>query len=410
MSRPVTLSRADARALALRAQGFADPRPAGAVDRRHVRRVLRRIHLLQLDSINVVVRSHYLPLFSRLGPYPRALVDRMAYRDRELIELWAHEASLVPAWLHPLLRWRMHRVSAGEWWKTMAYFSKERAGYVDAVLAEVAERGPLTAGELDDPGASRGAWWGWADGKRALEFLFAMGHLAVADRRNFERVYDLTERVLPRAVLDEPTPPDDVARKKLLVLAADALGVATDDDLLDYWRIRGQRRGPLVPELVEEGELVAADVEGWGRTAYVRPSAAGRRRRPADACALLSPFDSLVWHRPRTERLFDFHLRLEVYVPRPKRTYGYYVLPFLLGDRLVGRVDLKADRREGALLVPGAFVEDGVDPRVVVEPLATELRRMVTWLELDRVEVGDRGELSGPLRRACASASLPQSV
>jgi uncharacterized protein YcaQ len=405
--RGVALSRSEARRLALAAQGFADPRPIGAVDRRHVRRTLGRVRLIQVDSVNVLVRSHYLPLFSRLGPYDPALLDRMAYERRELFEYWGHEASLIPVALQPLFRWRMARAANGEIWQGMARIARERPEYVEAIYQEVVSGGPLSASGLSDPGDRGGPWWGWADGKRALEWLFWTGRLSVAGRRNFERLYDLPERVIPPEILAAPTPPEEESHRALLRLATRALGVATASDLADYFRLRVPDIRPRLAELVEEGALIPAEVEGWRRPAYLDPAA--RIPRWIRTAALLSPFDSLVWERARAERLFDFHLRIEIYTPAPKRTFGYYVLPFLLDDRLVARVDLKADRKAGALLAPGAYLEAGAPTGPVAQALAAGLWRLAAWLGLERIVVGERGDLSGELRAAVAGTtpSLP---
>lgn len=387
--------------MALAAQGFADPRPAGRVDRRHALRVLDRVAVLQIDSVNVLARSHRLPLLSRVGPYPAALLGHLAERDRLLFEYWAHEASFVPVALQPLFRWRMDR-ARGEAWGRMVRIERERPGYVASVLAEVAERGPITAAELSDGGTSSGPWWGWAEGKTALEFLFWSGQVTASGRgSNFERHYDLTERVLPAAVLAIATPDEHEAHRRLLARAARAHGVATTADLADYFRMRVTEVRPRLAELVEQGELHPVTVQGWSQPAFLHHAA--RLPRRVDARALLSPFDSLVWCRPRTERLFGMRLRLELYTPAPRRIHGYYVLPFLLGETLVGRVDLKADRRRSVLVVPGAHAEAAQDPAVVAGPLAAELRVMASWLGLDAVEVGTGGDLAPAVGRALAS-------
>jgi hypothetical protein len=372
------------------------------VDRRHVTAVLDRVALFQIDSVNVVVRSHYLPAFSRVGPYPRPLLERLAYRDRSLFEYWGHEASLMPVTMQPLFRWRMTRARRGDTWGGMARLARERPDFVRAVLGEVAEHGPLSAGELSDPGEKRGPWWGWADGKRALEWLFWCGDVAVAARRGFERVYDLTERVLPPDVLAAPTPDEASAHRELLLRAAAALGVGTAADLADYFRIKMPLARPRLAELVAAGELELVSVEGWRDAAYLHP-AASRPRRVA-ARALLSPFDSLVWFRPRGERLFDFHYRLEIYTPADRRVHGYYVLPFLLGDRIVARVDVKADRNAGRLLVHAAHAEDGNDRGRVATELAAELALLAGWLGLDKgVVVTPEGDLGPALVTACGA-------
>jgi len=393
---PDHISAAAARRIALSAQGLAEPRPAGPVARRHVRAVVNRLGLLQIDSVSVLARAHYLPLFSRLGPYSRDLLDEAAWgaKPRMLFEYWAHEASLLPVSMQPLLRWRMRRAAAFEGcYGELAAFARERAGYVDQVHAEVASRGPLVSSDLEGPRGA-GGWWGWSDAKRALEFLFWSGRLTTATRRGFERVYDLPERVLPSAVLAAPTPEPAEAHRELLRLAATALGVATASDLRDYFRLDPADAKPRIAELVEMGELTEVTVEGWGPSAYLHRAA--RRPRKVEARALLAPFDPLVWERPRAERLFGFRYRLEIYTPAAKRQHGYYVLPFLLGDRLVARVDLKANRAAGVLHVLAAHAEPHAPPNTPAS-LAEELRCMAAWLGLERVEAAPSGDLAARL-------------
>jgi len=395
------LSAGQARWIALAAQGLAGARPAGRIDRRHARRVLDRVGLIQIDSVNVLVRSQELPLFARLGPHPRDLLPRMA-ADVEVIEYWCHEASLLPIATWPLMRWRM-RTPDGVW-KGVYAIGREAPGLVEEVRAFVAEHGPLTVGDLPEQGRRSSSMWGWSQGKRALEYLFWSG--AVTARRrpaDFARVYELTERVVPPAVLALPAPEEDEAKRELLLIAARSLGVATLQDLCDYHRINVPRARPLVAELAEEGRLIPVTVEGWDRPAYLHPDAA--IPRAARARALLSPFDSLVWFRPRTERLFGFRYRLEIYVPARKRVHGYYVLPFLLGDRLVARVDLKADRAAGALLVQAAHAEPGAGTPETAGALAAELALMAGWLGLGTVRVARRGDLAPLL--AAATAATP---
>ncbi|HEY2715578.1 MAG TPA: crosslink repair DNA glycosylase YcaQ family protein [Solirubrobacterales bacterium] len=403
--------------MALAAQGLGRARPGGRVDVRHVRRALADVGILQLDSVNVLSRSHYLPLFSRLGPYPREAIDRLAAHgsdgrvggdaeQRELFEYWAHEASLVPVTLQPLLRWRMERVDDLAW-GSIARVARERPELLEWALAEVAERGPVRASELTPPRRrDRTEMWSWSEEKRALEHLFFAGRLSAAGRLNFERLYDLPERVLPAAVLDAPTPPAEEAQRQLVLFAADRLGVGTEADLGDYFRLPRKDSKARVAELVESGELVAVAVEGWARPAYMRPGLRPPRKQPAGA-ALLSPFDSLVWMRERVERLFGFHYRIEIYVPAAKRRHGYYVLPFLLGDELVARVDLKADRQAGTLRVQAAFAEPGAEPGLVAAALAEELWRMASWMGLGKVAVGRKGDLAGRLGREVAGQPEP---
>ncbi len=385
MTTAVRLSAARARRLALGAQGFAAGRPSGRVDRRHVRRLFDQVGLVQIDSVNVLVRTQELPLFARLGPHPRDVLPRMV-ADGELFEYWAHEASLLPVDHHPYLRFAMDAARYdGAAYKHLVGLARRRPEFVEAVLEQVAARGPLAASDLGERRARAGPWWDWDDGKAALEFLFWSGRVGASRRGNFERVYDLPERMLPPAVLATPTPPEADARKELLVRAARSLGVATAEDLADYHRQRLPKVRPLLPELVEAGALIPVAVEGWDRPGYLHPDATIPRR--VDARALLSPFDSLVWERARTERIFHFRYRIEIYVPPAKRVFGYYVLPFLLGDALVARVDLKADRGRSALLVRAAFLEPGHDPAAVVGPLAAELALLAGWLGLEQVLV-----------------------
>jgi uncharacterized protein len=395
------LSAGQARRIALAAQGFADRRPAGRIDRRHLRKVFDRVNVIQVDSVNVLVRSQELPLFARLGPHPRGMLAA-AIDDGELWEWWAHVAAIVPSEQHRLFRWKMGRGL----WRSIQRLADERPDFVAEVLARVRDGGPITAADLEQRVGSKGSWWSWDDGKIALEHLFHLGAVVAVRRpRDFARQYDLPERVLPAAVLDAPTPPEPEARKELLTIAARSMGVATVDDLADYHRQGTTPARPLVAELVEEGVLRAVTVEGWAKPAYLHRAAVVPRR--VDARALLSPFDSLVWYRDRTERLFDFFYRIEIYTPAPKRIYGYYTLPYLLGDRLVGRVDLKADRAGGVLRVQGAYVEEDVDARAVVEPLLEELRLMAGWLELDAVATTARGELAEVLGQAGVPVVAP---
>ncbi|BBK40024.1 hypothetical protein STVA_00440 [Allostella vacuolata] len=366
--------------------------------------MLDRVGLLQIDSVNVLVRSHYLPLHARLGGYPTGLLDRLAYdRKRSLFEYWGHEASLMPLALQPLMRWRMERAWRGEGlYGGLARFGLEKADYVRRVLDEITDRGPLAAGELSDGSRGEGGWWGWSDGKRALEFLFWAGRVTTAGRRHFERIYDLPERVLPAAVLAAETPAVDAAQRDLLRISATALGVATERDLRDYFRLPVADARARLEELVEAGELLPVAVEGWEKPGFLHREA--RLPRQIRAAALLSPFDSLIWERDRTERLFDFHYRLAFYTPAERRTHGYYVLPFLLGDRLVARVDLKADRAGSRLLVLAAHGEASIDPAMVAPALHAELGSLAGWLGLGSVSIAPQGELAPALARMQGAA------
>jgi uncharacterized protein YcaQ len=388
-----------ARRIALAAQGFADPRPSTAVGIRQLRRTVERLAVVQIDSVNVLSRSHYLPFFSRLGGYPHTALDALTGRRHQVFEYWAHEASFLPVQLHPYLRWRM--AAAEEMaWGGMVRLQRERPGYVAEVLDRVREGGPLKASDLLEPKPHRpGTMWNWHAGKVALEWLFWTGALTAKHRTaGFERVYDLTERVLPREVLAVPTPAPADAFRELIRTAARALGVATERDLRDYFRLKPEPARTAIVELADAGELIPVQVDGWTAPAWL--DAEARRPRWIRARALLSPFDSLVWERPRVERIFDFRYRIEIYTPAAKRVHGYYVLPFLLGDRLAARVDLKADRQARVLRVQAAHAEEGVDATDVGAELAAELRHMADWLQLEAVGVAGRGDLAGALARA----------
>ncbi|HEY5875537.1 MAG TPA: crosslink repair DNA glycosylase YcaQ family protein [Ilumatobacteraceae bacterium] len=390
------LSLSAVRRIALAAQGLADPRPRGRIDRRHLRRVLDRTGLIQIDSVNVLVRSQELPLFARLGAHPRTLIPAAAAAG-ELFEYWGHEASHIPVEHHYLYRWKMEAAKRGATWGGLTRLDRERPGFVDEILRRVEQDGPVVAGDLSQRIGPKGTWWDWDDGKRALEYLFWTGRLTARRRTNdFARVYDLPERMLPRHALERPTPSEPDARKGLLLQAAKAMGVATTRDLAQYHRQKVPVVKPLVAALAEAGVLVPVQVESWREPAWLHPGAAMPRR--VNASALLSPFDSLCWERDRVERVFGFHYRIEIYVPQPKRQYGYYVLPFLHGDQLVARVDLKADRANRTLLVPGVFGEPGIPISEVSAALARELQEMAGWLGLERVEIGRRGDLADPVR------------
>ncbi|HEX3262135.1 MAG TPA: crosslink repair DNA glycosylase YcaQ family protein [Solirubrobacterales bacterium] len=378
------LSAVEARRVVLAAQGFADGLRERRADGWALRRVLTRVGLLQMDSVNAVARAHYLPLFARLGPYPVALLDRAASRaPRRLFEYWGHEASLLPVDLHRLLRWRMERAHVDAW-GSVRRVARERPQLLRRLLDEVRERGPVTARELaeDEPRRS-GPWWDWSDVKWAIEFLFWRGAVTTARRRGFERMYDLPERVLPRAVLEAPTPPVEDAQRELMRIAARGSGVATERHLRDYFRLDVVSARARVAELVEAGELLPVRVEGWNPPAYLWHGA--RVPRAVDARALVGPFDSLMWERERVEQLFGMRYRIEIYTPAHKRVYGYYVMPFLLGDRLVARVDLKADRPAGVLRVPAIHLEDGA-PGHTHDALREELELMAGWLGLAAVD------------------------
>ncbi|MEO0491855.1 MAG: crosslink repair DNA glycosylase YcaQ family protein [Actinomycetota bacterium] len=391
-----SLSASQARRIALAAQGFRDPRPGGKVDRRHLRRVMGRLGLLQLDSVPVVMRTQYMPLFARLGPYDPDLLDRVAYRDDEWFETWCHEASLMPIEDEPLMRWHKSRCASGQTWKGLVEYAAANQGYLDEVLDQVRER-PLAPGELADPRPRDGEWWGdRSEGSTALDWLFRVGEVGIRRRPGFVKEFDLMDRIVPAEIRAVPTPSEEEAHRELLRRAARSLGVAAAPDLVDYHRLPKRPAKERVAELVEAGELEAVEVEGWDRPALLHPDAS--LPRAIDACALLSPFDPVVWFRERGERLFDFEYKIEIYTPAAKRRFGYYVLPFLMGDRIVGRLDAKTDRTEGVFRVFGAFAEAGVDHVEAADGLARALDDLTAFVGVDgwRVE-GDKGELIGLL-------------
>ncbi len=396
------LSARDARAIAIAAQGLAARRPALAnVGAAELQAMVARLGVVQLDSVNVLARSHYLPAWSRLGGYAMTDFDRLSHAaPRALFEYWGHEASLLPIAMQPLFRWRMAAAKEHAWRQIRAMAS--RRAFVRKVLAVVAERGPIRAGELETKQPARAGWWEWSDAKRAIEWLFWTGAVMASGRRGFERLYDLPERVLPADVVAAVTPSEPEAQRALVGHASRALGVATEGDLRDYFRLKPEAARVAIAALVEAGELEAVRVEGWTRPAYRHREAATTQLDPA-RCALLSPFDSLVWCRDRTERMFGMRYRLEIYTPQPKRVHGYYVLPFLLGDALVARIDLKADREARVLRVQAAHAEPRA-PRATAGALAAELVAMARWLGLERVVCEPSGDLAPKLARALRSS------
>jgi uncharacterized protein YcaQ len=397
-----------ARRVAVAAQGLAEPKPSGPVTRAHLRRLIGRIQMLQLDSVSVAVRAHYAPVFSRLGPYDRDVLDRAAWSHsarspRLLVEYWAHEAALMAVEDWPLLRWRMREYVHGRWGTEIV---QKNARLAEDIVAAVAELGPSTAGQIEahlesEPrgrkGPAKKEMWDRSDTKWVAEALFASGVLTTAHRVGFARHYDLSERVLPPHVLAREVD-DDEALRELTLRAATALGVGTEADIRDYFRLRPAEVRPALAELVAAGEVERVEVAGWPAPAYLRTGQT--LPRTERGTALLCPFDPLIFFRPRVQRLFGFSYRIEIYTPAAKRTFGYYVWPFLLDGRLVGRVDLKADRAAGVLNVMGAFAEPGQDAAQVASALAGELRTMAGWLGLAAVSVGDRGDVAGELRRA----------
>lgn len=381
-----------ARRIALAAQGFDTPRPSGRVDRRHLRKVMDSIGLIQIDSVNVLVRSQELPLFSRLGNHPRSLIPD-ATTDSELFEYWCHEASHLPVSMHPLMRWRMEQAKQGEMWGGLVRAAKQHPQMLKEIRDRVYQDGPLVAGDVKTRTGPKGSWWDWDTGKALLEYLFWSGEVTAQRRSSdFARMYYAPHDVIPADILNLPTPHEEDARRSLVLLAARSLGVGTLADIADYHRQPPKKIRDIVAGLVEDNHLHPVRVEGWRDIAYMLPGT--KTPRDFQTRALLSPFDSLVWCRPRLERLFNFHYRIEIYTPSAKRVYGYYVLPFLLGNELVARVDLKADRKENTLLVLGAFSEPNIDISYVARELKAEVQLMAEWLGLEKIRVTPNGDVA----------------
>lgn len=382
-----SLSIADARRIALAAQGFDTARPKTKATQRHVDALISRLGVIQIDSVNVLVRSQELPLFARLGNHDRNAIPK-ATEQQKLFEYWGHEAAHLPVDLHPLFRWKMDAARTGKvtHWGLTSFYEENKA-FVKRTLKHVATNGPTTSRELSTRTEKKGTWWDWDEAKVALEYLFLTGELMSHGRgSDFARIYDTPDRVLPQRIIDAATPSEHDARKQLLVRSAIAQGVATASDLADYYRQKLATVKPLIAELVEEGEFREVTVDGWTEKAFVHRNA--KLPKQLHATALLSPFDSLVWCRPRNERLFNFHYRIEIYTPKEKRKFGYYVLPFMMNGEMVGRVDLKADRASSKLLVHSVHTEKGVKRSSINDALNAELRAMATWLQLDQVQIG----------------------
>jgi len=394
-----TISNGEARRLALTAQGFAEPLPSGRVDIRHFRRIIRQIGLLQLDSVQAVCRSHFLPIYSRLGLYDRDALESWLWYSGEMFEAWSHEASILPVEFEPLLRWSKLRARSGPNWDGSRKLTCLQERYIDSILQEVQKEAPLRARDLKDPRPRTGTWWeGRSDGLRALDWLFRVGDVGVTRTRNFEKQFHPLTNLLPEKVKELPTPSEHEAQRSLLEAACRFHGVGTVADLSDYFRLRVVEARPRLAELVEQERLIEVAVEGWQEPAFKHPDVKSVQK--VETRTLLSPFDPLIWFRPRAERLFDFKYRLEIYVPEKRRKYGYYVLPFLLGDALVARVDLRVDRANGRLSVVAAYGEEGIAKDHVAFELSAELKRLASFLGLTVVDLGTRGDLIGSLRKA----------
>ena len=401
-----SLSKSEAKRIALAAQGFGQARPTGRVDRRHLRKVMNRLHLLQLDSVPVVIRTQYMPLFSRLGPYRAELLDEVAYRPRdgahEWFEAWSHEASLLPVEMEPWLRWSKERAREGATWGRLYKAAMREPGYVENVLAEVKARGPIKAGELSDPRPNKGDWWGSRSaGALALDWLFRIGEVGVRRRPGFVKEFDLFERIVPAVIRKTRTPTFEESMDELLVRAAQAHGVASADCLVDYFRVPVKAAKARLAGLVEEGRLDTCEVEGWNKAGYLDPAA--KCPRKIEGAVLLSPFDPVVWHRKRIDSLFDFEYKIEIYTPAEKRRWGYYVLPMLLGDVLAARFDLKTDREKGVLEVRATHIESGQDASRVAKAAAGELQALARFVGAGGIKVGRRGDLARALSREVAA-------
>jgi hypothetical protein len=394
-----TLSASQARRIALSAQGLASPKPARPVGPAAFRKLSERLGAIQIDSVNVFVRTHYMPHFSRLGPYAQALLEKEAWGRRpSLFEYWGHAASFMPLELQPLFRWRMEAGRQNNRSGEMSRFASERRAYIDQVLAEIGRRGPVTGADFAPEGPRKSGWWEWSEGKIALEWLFRAGLITTRTRRGFERVYDLTERVIPAEILARPTPTTEDAHRELVLRSARAMGIGTIADLGDYFRLPLQRDVKArVGELIEAGALEEVGVQGWREKAYVLPGAKLPRR--ASGAALLSPFDNLIWRRERTESMWGARYRIGLYTPAAQRDEGYYVLMFLLGERIAARVDLKADRKAGVLMVQAAHLEPGADEGDTTPALAAELRSAAAWQSLGDIAVAKKGGLATALSR-----------
>jgi uncharacterized protein YcaQ len=382
-----------ARRIALGAQGFSVARPPGRIDTRHFRRVMRRVGLIQLDSVNVCVRTHYMPFYSRLGPYDMGKLDTWLNGSGENFEYWAHEAAVLPVDRYPLWKWKMETMQP---WRRAQALLDAHPGLIDDVLGQVARHGPLTVRDLDVPDHTNEAWWGYGPGKVALEVLFANGHVTALRTGNFTRLYDIPQRVIPAEFLDADAAPDkEHAYRQLLVNATKHHGIGTATDIIDYFRLHVPTARPILQRLAHDGLIDEVEVRGWKGPVYLDPEAVRPRR--IEGSALLSPFDPIVWNRERLERIFGFRYRIEIYVPEQQRVHGYYVLPFMLDGDVVARVDLKADRKAGRLLVRSAFIEEGKDAGAVSCALVEELHRFSRWVGMDEIVVEERGTLAARL-------------
>jgi uncharacterized protein YcaQ len=389
-----------ARRLALGAQGFGDKAPGASVDRRHLRRVMGRLRVLQLDSVPVVIRTQYLPFHSRLGPYQAGLLDRIAYRDGEWFEAWAHEASLLPVASEPLFRWMKARVRSGRTWKGIYEFSQREPAYIQSVLDEVRDRGTVAPGDLSDPrpvAGGGGGWWNRSQGALALDWLFRIGEVGIRRGGNFERYFSPLADIVGEAVIAAPTPSADDARRELTIQSVQALGVGTATDVADYFRLPVREVRSTLAQLVEEGRVLAATVAGWKHPAFADPAA--RAPRKVEGATVLSPFDPVVWKRDRAERIFGFEYKIEIYVPEAKRRWGYYVLPVMVDGHLVARLDVKTDRERGALRIKAAHAEPDRNDLPTAARVADAIADLARLVEVDSIDVARKGDMAALLRR-----------
>jgi uncharacterized protein YcaQ len=383
-----------ARRIALGAQGFGGDRPAGRIDVRHFRKVMNTIGLVQLDSVNVCVRTHYMPFYSRLGPYDQMALDRWLNESGENFEYWAHAAAVLPVDRYPRWRWKMGEMTV---WRSAEALLEAHPEVIGDVRRQVQDDGPLTVRDLDAPNHRNEPWWGYGPGKIALEVLFGNGEISALRTKNFTRLYDVPERMIDRTWLDTPALSKDEAYRVLLRDAVRHHGIGTVYDLADYFRLHVSTSAPILARMADAGDIEEVEIRGWDGPVYLDPQAVRPRR--IEGATLLSPFDPIAWYRERASRLFAFEYRIEIYVPEPQRIFGYYTLPFMLDGELVGRVDLKADRKEGTLLVRSVWREEGTDARRVAAALAIELETFAAWLGLDAIEVGDKGNLAADVGR-----------
>ena len=402
------MSRDVARRVALGAQGFADPRPQGKVDRRHLRRVMGRMRVLQLDSIPVVARTQYMPFHSRLGPYKMDLLDATAYEHDEWFEAWSHEASLLPVEAEPLIRWTWERARAGHTWKSLSEVADREPAYVQSVLDEVRDRGAVTGGELSDPRPMQddgSGWWHRSLGVLALDWLFRIGELGIRRRGNFEKVFSPLEDIVPEEILGAPTPTSEEAQRALALSAVQALGVGTAKDVADYFRLPIREIRTALAELVEDGDVIHANVEGWSIPGFADPHA--RIPRRIAGATVLSPFDPIVWCRERALRIWDFEYKIEIYTPAAKRKYGYYVLPVLVDGALVARLDVKTDRHANVLRVKSAYAEPGCATAACAARVATTVEDLRRFVGMAETQVEDRGDLALLLRQSKPNSHNP---